>query len=482
MKLQESDLGDLILHATNSKTVEDFLKKVQDDKLVSNLSAEELRDFYKKNRNPASNERTVKEVSVSAKLDAMARDHTEFELFMSDALSSDDLNLAGNENDIRTLKQAFKDAHKQHDMSPMQVTEVLPKDADAGEYIKDFEKSKAPQFKGKSKDKRREMAVAAFMATDKGKMKKEDILKAIKEVLTEKKATYCGRCGHTHVKGTPCPRPFKEGLSTYGDDAYFVTPNKGKMKKEDILKAIKEVLAENQQTFLITADPESKKAAKVAAQKAGAKDPQFYQQIDTMKPGDTVTAEDVDLGHEDNEPHMIKSELYKVAKYALELYKMVDQFEGKGEVDFPAWWQSKITKANAMISSAKHYLEFELTEPAMDQAVVEEKKATKMYYHVIEDVDGEKGWQGAYDTKEEAEEQVDKLQDMFPRSFFYVEAYDSASEPYDITLEGAKKELDPVGHEDEDIDNDGKVDKTDKYLKGRRVKIGQAITQHSNKK
>jgi len=41
------------------------------------------------------------------------------------------------------------------------------------------------------------------------------------EVLTEKKATHCGRCGHTHVKGTPCPRPFKEGLSPYGDDAYI---------------------------------------------------------------------------------------------------------------------------------------------------------------------------------------------------------------------------------------------------------------------
>jgi len=41
------------------------------------------------------------------------------------------------------------------------------------------------------------------------------------EVLTEKKATHCGRCGHTHVKGTPCPRPFKEGLSPHGDDAYI---------------------------------------------------------------------------------------------------------------------------------------------------------------------------------------------------------------------------------------------------------------------
>ena len=50
------------------------------------------------------------------------------------------------------------------------------------------------------------------------------------EVLTEKKATHCGRCGHTHVKGTPCPRPFKEGLSPHGDDAYI---NKVGSKKNE---------------------------------------------------------------------------------------------------------------------------------------------------------------------------------------------------------------------------------------------------------
>lgn len=35
--------------------------------------------------------------------------------------------------------------------------------------------------------------------------------------------------------------------------------------------------------------------------------------------------------------------------------------------------------------------------------------------------------------------------------------------------------LDPVGDEDEDIDNDGDVDKTDKYLHNRRKAIGKAI-------
>jgi len=79
--------------------------------------------------------------------------------------------------------------------------------------------------------------------------------------------------------------------------------------------------------------------------------------------------EDLDLGHEDNEPHMIKGELYRIGKYAMELYQMVDQFEGEGEVDFPAWWQAKITTAKNMVSSAKHYLEFELKEPEIDAMV-----------------------------------------------------------------------------------------------------------------
>ena len=88
---------------------------------------------------------------------------------------------------------------------------------------------------------------------------------------------------------------------------------------------------------------------------------------DTMP--DDLMEEDIDLGHEDDEPHMLKSDLYHIGKYAMALYQMVDQFEGKGEVDFPHWWQSKIIKAKEMMSSAKHYLDFELKEPKIDAMV-----------------------------------------------------------------------------------------------------------------
>ena len=39
----------------------------------------------------------------------------------------------------------------------------LGKNATAGDYVKDFRKSKAPQFKGKSKEKRHKMAIAAYL-------------------------------------------------------------------------------------------------------------------------------------------------------------------------------------------------------------------------------------------------------------------------------------------------------------------------------
>jgi len=42
--------------------------------------------------------------------------------------------------------------------------EVLPAGADQGDYIDDFQKSDAPQFKGKSKEKRKDMAIAAYLS------------------------------------------------------------------------------------------------------------------------------------------------------------------------------------------------------------------------------------------------------------------------------------------------------------------------------
>jgi hypothetical protein len=65
---------------------------------------------------------------------------------------------------------------------------------------------------------------------------------------------------------------------------------------------------------------------------------------------------------------------------------------------------------------------------------MEESKGKKTYYHVLEDGGyGDIGYQGVYDTEEEAKSRVHSLADMFPNSSFYFEASNSEKEPYSVT-------------------------------------------------
>ena len=84
--------------------------------------------------------------------------------------------------------------------------------------------------------------------------------------------------------------------------------------------------------------------------------------------------EDLDIGHQDNEPHMLRKDLYRIAKYAAGLYKMVDKYDDAGgEVDFPHWWQSKIIKAKDYMVKAKHYLDGEEKVDQIDAMLGEGK-------------------------------------------------------------------------------------------------------------
>ena len=127
-----------------------------------------------------------------------------------------------------------------------------------------------------------------------------------------------------------------------------------------------------------TDDEKVRKAAKAfAAYKLHKKGPDplkdlddetYHKALDAYRDAKNID-EDLDLGHQDNEPHMLKADLYRIGKYAMELYQMVDGFEGKGEVDFPHWWQSKIIKSKDALVGAKHYLDFETKEPQIDAVV-----------------------------------------------------------------------------------------------------------------
>ena len=101
------------------------------------------------------------------------------------------------------------------------------------------------------------------------------------------------------------------------------------------------------------------------------------EDYDDLIPSEAPIAEDLDVGHQDDEPNMLKSDLYRIAKYAMGLYKMVDKYDDiPGEVDFPHWWQSKIIKAKDYMVAAKHYLDGEekvAQIDAMMDTMMEEK-------------------------------------------------------------------------------------------------------------
>lgn len=66
------------------------------------------------------------------------------------------------QSSLKTLKQ-FKEEIEEPILDEM-INEVLGKDATAGDYIHDFVHSDNPKFEGKSKAKRKEMALAAYYA------------------------------------------------------------------------------------------------------------------------------------------------------------------------------------------------------------------------------------------------------------------------------------------------------------------------------
>ena len=103
--------------------------------------------------------------------------------------------------------------------------------------------------------------------------------------------------------------------------------------------------------------------------------------IDTNMPlseeKEMIKKEDMDVGHQDDEPGMLQTTAFETAQYAAKLVKKLQKYEQfDGEVDFPNWWQSKLILAKDYMQKAFHYLDSEEKQPAIDQLALEAKKAS----------------------------------------------------------------------------------------------------------
>ena len=217
------------------------------------------------------------------------------------------------------------------------------------------------------------------------------------------------------------------------------------------------------------------------------------ENLDMEDDDEDMMQEDLDLGHQDNEPGMLKGDLYKIGKYSMELYQMMDNLENMGgEVDFPHWWQSKIITAKNMISGAKHYLDFELKEPAID-AVVDKLSniSNGVEVNVVDDVeineeeaDGDVKVSGDVKTIDKLLPKINsktEYMELLPKIIGLNVAGVSPQAKKSLLLSLAKdlKEGLPKGYWDkkidaEDEDQDGKVDESYKTLVNKIKKQGKS--------
>jgi hypothetical protein len=155
----------------------------------------------------------------------------------------------------------------------------------------------------------------------------------------------------------------------------------GKVTRADILKGrgveLKEDKVDTENEFDIIRG--GKIIAKNVKFFANGKDYRVGNKVDKLDPHDSVKRssidEDLDVGHQDDEPKALKKDVYRIAKMASMLYKQLHQYDQmRGEVDFPHWWQAKIIKAYDYLQSAYGYLDGEEKTAAIDSMMNENEE------------------------------------------------------------------------------------------------------------
>ena len=201
-------------------------------------------------------------------------------------------------------------------------------------------------------------------------MKKSELKKHILEALTPDEALkvdakykeiYAGMVGKNPLKMKKYDNPDKVA---YGRAINLIQKESAKLAEKKLTAAEK-----NKKEDIIMSMKDKK----------GGKD--------KLKPADYAAATataikvaegDLDVGHQDDEPRMLKKDIYNMGKYAMEIFKKLDQYDDmEGEVDFPHWWQSKITKAKSMLQSAYDYLDGEERIAQIDAIMEKEEKTSE---------------------------------------------------------------------------------------------------------
>ena len=177
---------------------------------------------------------------------------------------------------------------------------------------------------------------------------------------------------------TPTPKQKPKGAFAQGfAKGYQAT---GKVTDPDSLRKgikglAKSITTPDDETKKMKVTAADKRMNTVAYQRLMKGDPRY---VDAINEG---LADKADMAERDHEVQMARADLYKIAKYAIELHDMMKKVtEAEG---IEGWQQAKITKAADYMSSVFHSLDYDLRFNEPQEPTVEgkspHKKGTKKY-------------------------------------------------------------------------------------------------------
>jgi hypothetical protein len=269
-------------------------------------------------------------------------------------------------------------------MPTNKVQEVLSPEMGAGEYIKDFQKSDAPQFKGKSQEKRRMMGIAAYMAAKKDMNEEAEQIdeksEQAKRNKTMKNMMDASRGARYKVQNKVSADDVRDW------DGKHPTP---RAQNVAIGRALRNEAKDETPPF----DGPYTKTPGTVKDKSGAVHTPMSRARDLARQAmKKQMKEDIDLFFEAKdeseygyEGDMAISQLKTICRHAEEFMGML-----KPDTDLPEWVQSKITLATDYIQTAHDYMSSEMNEELKgNQHKIDKNKNGKVDSHDFKMLRGE---------------------------------------------------------------------------------------------
>jgi hypothetical protein len=278
----------------------------------------------------------------------------------------------------------------------IEIEEKLDPSMGAGEYIKDFQKSDAPQFKGKSKEKKRMMGIAAYMAAKKGMKEEVELAEAAPFKTLDQAVAHATDKVKTHRDNLDGIEVYKHksggydvnhtmnssgrnSLSASGakhlGTVYKDKPANIKEEAENIEEA-ESHQSKTTMKHIPNASPALKKAAKDI--KPGVSG--YRDRIAMLKAGgvkEETVAEAKDEQEYGYEGDMAMTQLETAIRHATHLKDMMEP-----DTDLPEWVQSKITLATDYLQTACDYMTSEMNEALKgNQHKIDKNKNGKVDAH-----------------------------------------------------------------------------------------------------